>query len=1221
MAEEEIKELDQRFEKYFRDTFIIDRGDLYDKYSERKIDLSYNFEGEKYATPESVFKTIKEAFEKGNAEEMELFLRKLDLLAKDKVDITATASNRTPYTQSVFIPDAKINARREMATVNGRYVMGYNLSDIDGLRTDALSELIENKDEVSKINFRNITELLNTMEAKEIYAILNSDMNAFSRMRVKRATEYIDLQGLLDDSADKMKKLEILSLQRYLDRKGHVAFNRNFIDEFVADMIKYGAKNTISAYLMPLKVIPKYLLFGPGSIFDTVQQIRKIYKDKRLENLFKDEEEYKFEYKNFEKMKRRSYYHSELDDVKNFDIKRKQIKALNIENIIEMVDFNSQDYLSEYKELIPFLKKYRLRNKSLNEIRHLYHNLDRVYTDLERRSGRRISDITKKLIRNELVLNIFVEKELIQKDYVVVEDIESRWFGLKIPIENGMPDEEALSKSLVVVGQENIRELLDEIDIEFGKKRKNLKQFVDVTSDLSGAIDLGEGREENIENIAKFITEMIPNVEWEEGLKLAEKILGEEDENIFQDQPLDVVFHGQKYHCSSKLDARFFSIADKEFGRVTKNWIKENLEGYVTSVEGKKHAYNYVFADLFENITKNPNFKITPEEFKILKDKEIEIDRSLRKHESVEQIMEKFVGELENYKKIENIIKIFQKNYNINDINQRYGENPVIGRESLKKHEQFWEVGSTNGRNERFTSNDNEPNDLTKQEVIQTLSSQPEKVEESALKLIAELELNDKIIENEKADKKKNLDQNFQAVITGNPKLNIVEKQVPENNFLASATFLPEEMKSCEEIDETNRKIMTAEESRLFNEKLLSINYLPKEFKELMLENDHIIYKLHKTEIKNEYKLELFGVDKTNPFATMKIKPNMELPEKERINILKALDNFSKYDPGTKAKMIARAMQGSDIGKITELLKEEKRNKILNLSSNFGQNNEYIRLTEETKMIMRLARENYNSKNYSPEKIKDINLISKELLETLKKDKIERAEGISENIMEEFEKGSLTLKKLSDEISKKLGFENNPLEGVFFEKEREKNLKEKNLSNFKKQTEKENNTLTEKTVESAKRDLQRFEEHGKKMKEEKIFENSNIENLRNNEKQKENEIKTVNEEIKAEVAEMDNEAKQDKELLKTVKEAEQSETTREKEEDMKAINVMEVLEKSLQIDETQEKIKNLQEEKKNLEKLESEKEKTEDNEKENKILEEKKTEEEKEEKRSKGISR
>ena len=133
--------------------------------------------------------------------------------------------------------------------------------------------------------------------------------------------------------------------------------------------------------------------------------------------MIEGEDEYQFEYKTFERMLKREYYHSELDDINEIDKNRKHIKASNIEDMIEMVEFNAQDYLKEYKEIMPFLKKHRLRKKSKVEMRAFYHNIDRVFSDIERRSGRQLSDITKRLIRNELVLNTFIEKDLVQMEY------------------------------------------------------------------------------------------------------------------------------------------------------------------------------------------------------------------------------------------------------------------------------------------------------------------------------------------------------------------------------------------------------------------------------------------------------------------------------------------------------------------------------------------------------------------------------------------------------------------------------------------------------------------------------------------------------------------------------------------------------------------------------------------------------------------------------------
>lgn len=1236
MTEEERKELDLKFDKYFKETFIIDRGDLFDKYNERKIDVSFNLEEEKYTTPKNVFKTIKKAFENGNTEEMELFLRKLDLLAKDKVDIENSVANRLGFTQTLFMPGMKNYTQREMVVVDGKYVMGYNTMDVHKLRSDSLTELLENKDDVSKINFRNVSELLNTMDSKEIYAILNSDINSFSRMRVERAAQYIDLDGMLDDSEAIHKKMEILALQRYLDRKGHIAFNRNFIDEFVADMIRYGARNTISAYFLPLKIIPKYLLFGPGSLVDTVKQIAKIHRNDRLEKLIGDEKEYKFEYKMFEKMKRKEYYHSELDEVKDMDVRRKQIKASNIENILEMVEFNSQDYLAEYKELVPFIKKYKLRKKSMSEMRSFYHNLDRVYTDLERRSGRRLSDITKKLIKNDLVLNIFVEKELIDKSYVVVEDINSRWFGTKIPVVDGEVDEETLMKALVVVGDENLQDIIKEMTVELGKKQKILKQIVESRKDVSGSIDLGEGREENLENVATFISDIFFSKEWDECYELAEKIIGPENENVLLEQPLLVTFGGQKYSCATKLDARLLSVCDANFDRIDKNWLKDHIENKVEKTVGQHHIYNYIFEDLYQNITRNPNFKLSAEDLKTLDDKKTLIERKLRNYETIENIVDD-LGHLKDYNKVKDILTIFQKNYDVNDVNTRYGENFSIDLMSENKHEQFRDVGSTEGRDENYAEKEdgnNSDNPISVPEIKEVLSSQSEETVDSAIRLISQLEINAHLLENEKTKEQETYDQNFKAVMTGEPRLNIVEKYTPSAEFLAAMTYLPEEAKARESIDEINKEIMSKEENKLFNASLKEVEFLPKDFKELLLENEHLSYKLHKTAVQNKYELEIFGFDKKNPLALIKIEPNASLPVKEQKNMAKVLENFSIYKPERKAITIARAMEGTDLERMSELLKMEKREKMKKLSNGFSQENEYGRLSENTKMLMRLVREDYSSKKYSAEKIKEVNLISKEIMNYLKKDKIDRADGFSEETMEKFQNGTLTLKELGDEIAKKLNLENNPLESILSQNNLTKEIKDA-LNEDKKG--KENNTETDKTVSDAKRDLERFEKHRENVKEQKVFDNINIEKQKNRVENTKKEVESVKNEIKEETIEINRELMEDKMALENIensqkqlatkKEAELMEETMEKLADENAINVSEIKGEALKIDEAEEEIKALKEQIKETEKDEESKAATEEERKNEKNLEaekeklKEKTKESEEERRNKGWSR
>lgn len=1230
MTPEERMELDKKFDKYFRDTFIIERGDLYDKYSDRKIDASYDFDKEKYATPESVFATIKEAFENGHGEEMELFLRKLDLLAKDKVDATNTLNNKALFGDEISADESyKLGgtSTKEMVVINGEYALGHNTSEVDGLRGDSLSELINNKDDVSKIDFKNITKLINTMDSSELYAIMNSNSSQFQGIRTERAHSYLNIKESLDQSAKRKEQLEILMLQRYLDKRGNIAFNQNFIDEMVSDMIRYGARKTIGAYLMPLTVFPKAIMFGPGSIYDTFNQMRKSRKVEKIKKIVEGEEEYKFEYKTFERMLQREYYHTELDDVKEMDKSRKHIKAMNVEDLIEMVDFNSQDYLKEYKEIMPFLKKHRLRKKTMPEMRAFYHNIDRVFSDIETRSGRQLSDITKRMIRNDLVLNTFVEKDLIYADYAVIDDKESNWFGLKVPIKDGRPDYELLEKSLVLVGTKNLREIQIEIDKAFGKRNKYLNQIAYVAPDEFGGIDLGSDLEENKENIRMFFDHVLPFIDGEEIEEVVEEVLGEEGEDVFSRQPLTVKVFDQTFVCKSKLDARILSVINEKYSESTlPSLLRDLLENYVYKTDGIKSTNNYVFEDLYENITTNDNFKLSKEDLEILNDKKNEIERSLRNRETIDSIMDKHLFSLKDYKKFEYILRVFQKNMEINDTNEFYGENPNINRDANTKHERYYETGS-DPRTEVFTQNepdfadDWEPSEedfryyeetqrametanriMSENEIGAVLSAQPAEAQKKVVELADGLKNNDELLNREKVENEVKMEQNFRAVMTGKPKLNIVNKTNENPEILANNTFNKEDQKARRNIEEVNAKKMMKKEFQEFKEQIRKSTLLDQETKSLITENDDFSYKIEK--ISNQkYEMKIFGKDKENSIAVLNLTVNPDYQNSDAARMKSVLEDMGKHSVKEKAEIIVKAIESVDGEKIKEILKKENLERKKQSIPEFEKGETRGRLSNDSKQIFRLAREDYSSKKYTQGKADEINKVSKEMLELLKKGKIEKNDNFSENITEKFNDGTLTLLELSEEVSKKMGYEKNPMENLFTKENKNANQaidnigyklkseinKKAELDKTVPEKEKENpknivDTKSDGTVKDAKTDLERFEKHNEKIKEEKIFGSKKIEQHNGKIEELKKETEEVKKEVEAAVEESVQEHAQDEKALTETVKKELDEATREREEDLKSINAKDIAEKKLML-EDDERIEEIEEEAEHMEKV------------------------------------
>ena len=1205
MTTEERRELDEKFNKYFRDTFIIEKGDLYDKYNDRKVDVSYNFDEEKYATPQSVFSAIKEAFENGKGEEMELFLRKLDILAKDKVEATNALNNRAVFGDEAKVDSNFVNiSHKEMAVINGEYVLGHNISEVDNLRPDPLSELLNNKDDISKIDFKNVAELINTMDSSELYAIMNSDTNKFINIRTERAYNYLNVKKGLDQSAKREKQFEILMLQTYLDHRGHVAFNQNFIDEMIADMIRYGVRKTIGAYLMPLTIFPKAMMFGPGSLFDTMNNIRKSLRNQKIKNMIEGEEEYQFEYKTFERMLKREYYHSELDDVIDIDKTRKHIKASNIEDMIEMVEFNAQDYLKEYKEVMPFLKKHRLRKKSKTEMRAFYHNIDRVFSDIERRSGRQLSDITKRLIRNELVLNTFIEKDLVRKDYAVIEAKDSNWFGLKIPLKGGRPDFELLEKSLVLVGEENLRKLQNEIEEDFGKRNKYLRQVVHLMPDENGGVDLGAGLEENRGYLEQFFSDFLPFKEPEEIEKLIDDVLGEEGEDVFSRQPLTVKLGGQTFVCETKLDARLLAVLNEKYAnQITAEWIRDNLEDYVNTTEGKKFTYSYVFEDLYENITSNPQFKLSKNDSDFLKDHAQEIERSLRHYESVESIITRHLQELKDYKKVEYVLNVFQKNYEINDTNEFYGENPNISRDANTKHERFYERGS-DPREETFTGggrvyHDFEPdfdpapeptdedfeayeamqreNDFDYDEIMSEgemnaiLSSQPDEARKKATMLLSDLRINKETLERAKAEKEIKMEQNFRSVMSGKPKIDIIEEPKKNPEFLANSTFIKQDSKAQRNIEEVSEKKIQKHEFEEFATEMIKVEFLDEELKLLIAESEDFSYKLKKLP-EGKYEMELFGRDKENPTATLKLSINPDYEGGNKNKMKSVLEGFGTYGGREKARIVARALEGVNPEQVKEIFRQEKIAKAKRLVPELEKGETRARLSNDTKTVFRLARKDYSSKKYTQDKADAINAVSKEMIEILKKNALDEKNGFNKNIAEKFNNGTLTLLELSDEISKKMELQKNPLEGILSKETNQGNndtlaykLKgevKKKLEEGKTVPEKEKNnpknivdTRSDGSIKNAKTDLERFENHKKKVHEDTIIENKKIEDLKDKVKAIKQEIETVVKDVKTAVDESNTEHKADEEALNATVKRELDEATAEREMDLKVINV------------------------------------------------------------------
>ena len=98
-------------------------------------------------------------------------------------------------------------------------------------------------------------------------------------------------------------------------------------------------------------------------------------------------------------------------------------------------------------------------------------------------------------------------------------------------------------------------------------------------------------------------------------------------------------------------------------------------------------------------------------------------------------------------------------------------------------------------------------------------------------------------------------------------------------------------------------------------------------------------------------------------------------------------------------------------------------------------------------------------------------------------------------------------------------------------------------------------TRSDGSVKNAKTDLERFENHKKKVQEDSVIENKKIENLKHKVEATKQEVETVIKDVKAAVDESNAEHKADEDALNAAVKRELDEATAEREMDLKAVNV------------------------------------------------------------------
>jgi hypothetical protein len=312
------------FNKYFEENFIVEEG-----YNGKEIDKDFRFdENNRHATPRDVFDVIKKAFENGEEmDKVEAFIRKLDMVGKDKVDNIFNFRWGSYYEN---LPSSSFE-------INGRTIeVPHYVADTGKLRTDTLQELCDKGNVPSKINFKNVVFIINNKTFEELHEIMNATVPNFRGLRGQNFYKESGMEASHkeDEAARKREVLEIVTPTKHDMGNGRYYINASWRDEILEKTMIYGPGKVIGAGVTVAEEFVKSIVQG-NLIIGAVGLAFKLRKKSKIRKMTDGKDH--FDYETFKRMMEKGYYNTNLDEMKQTDIERKEFKMEQLNEILNQI--------------------------------------------------------------------------------------------------------------------------------------------------------------------------------------------------------------------------------------------------------------------------------------------------------------------------------------------------------------------------------------------------------------------------------------------------------------------------------------------------------------------------------------------------------------------------------------------------------------------------------------------------------------------------------------------------------------------------------------------------------------------------------------------------------------------------------------------------------------------------------------------------------------------
>ena len=317
------------FNKYFEKTFIVEEG-----YDGKEIDKDFHFnENEKHATPRDVFDVIKKAFEEGEEiDKVEAFMRKLDMIGKDKIDNIFNYRWGNYYES---LPSSSVEIEGKTLEVP------HYLVDTGKLRTDILQELYDEVYIPSKINFKNVVYIINDKTFEELHEIMNATAINFDKgIRFQNFYKESGIEAEVKESEEQRKRererevLEIITPRKHDMGNGKYYINARLRDEIIEKTITYGPRKMIGAGVTVAGELAKSVVKG-NLIVGAIGFALKLKKESKIRKMTDGKNH--FDYATFKRMMEKGYHETDLNEIKEADINRKGYKLKQLTEILKEI--------------------------------------------------------------------------------------------------------------------------------------------------------------------------------------------------------------------------------------------------------------------------------------------------------------------------------------------------------------------------------------------------------------------------------------------------------------------------------------------------------------------------------------------------------------------------------------------------------------------------------------------------------------------------------------------------------------------------------------------------------------------------------------------------------------------------------------------------------------------------------------------------------------------